>query len=114
MSRFEKPDPIHDVRLTRAEINEWEVHLNTVTGLLGFTFSIAALGTPLPQFWAFISLIFLVTFHISTSRNKMTKLRNLDAKKGRTEYENLVRDDIRKNLKIYKVPAFFSEPACYV
>ncbi|MDT4824026.1 hypothetical protein FQZ97_572670 [compost metagenome] len=102
-----KPDPVQDARIVSTEIKEWEIHLNTVTGMLGFTFGIAALGTPLPQLWAFISLVFLLVFHYSATRNKMTKLRMLDRKKDRTEYEDFLREHIRSNhIKIYKYPAF--------
>lgn len=103
------PDPVQDAVLVSAEIKEWEVYLNTVTGLLGFTFGIAALGTPLPQLWAFFSLIFLLIFHHSATRNKMTKLRMLDRKKDRTEYENFLRSRIRgDDIKLRKYPAFLS------
>ena len=106
MNQVEESQPTLDSHLPLTEIKEWENHLNTVTGLLAFTFGIAALGTPLPQFWAFFSFLFLVTFHISTTKNKMKKLRQLDNRKNRTAHENLLRKDIRKNLKVHRVPAF--------
>lgn len=87
MSNFEKPDPVNDARLVAREVKEWEQHLNEITGLMGFTFSLAALGTPTPQFWGIISLVFVFLFHRTSSRNKMTKLRDLEQKKNKTEYD---------------------------
>lgn len=103
----EKPvDPVQDYRTITAEVREWEIHLNKMTGMIAFTFSIASLGTPQPPLWAFISLIFLLIFHISTTKGKMLKLKSLDAKKERSDYENYLRSEIRKNIKVRNAPAF--------
>jgi hypothetical protein len=106
MSNFEKPDPVSDARLVAKEVKEWEQHLNEITGLMGFTFSLAALGTPAPQFWGVISLVFVFLFHLSSSKNKMTKLRNLEEKKNKTEYDAWVIREIRKTIKVSNTPVF--------
>ena len=106
MGNFEKPDPVNDARLVAKEVKEWEQHLNEITGLMGFTFSLASLGTPAPQFWGIISLVFVFLFHISSSRNKMTKLRDLEKKKNKTEYDSWVIREIRKTIKVSNTPVF--------
>jgi len=106
MRKFEKPDPVSDARLVAIEVKEWEQHLNEITGLMGFTFSLAALGTPAPQFWGIISLVFVFLFHHTSSRGKMTKLRNLEQKKNKTDYDEWVTREIRKTIKASNTPVF--------
>jgi hypothetical protein len=106
MSNFEKPDPVSDAQLVAREVKEWEQHLNEITGLMGFTFSLAALGTPTPQFWGIISLVFVFLFHHTSSRSKMTKLRNLEQKKNKTDYDKWVIREIRKTIKVLNTPVF--------
>jgi hypothetical protein len=106
MGNFEKPDPVGDARLVAREVKEWEQHLNEITGLMGFTFSLAALGTPAPQFWGVISLVFVFLFHHTSSRSKMTKLRNLEQKKNKTDYDEWVIREIRKTIKASNTPVF--------
>lgn len=106
MSRFEKPDPVNDARLVAKEVEEWERHLNEITGLMGFTFSLAALGTPVPQLWGCVSLVFVFLFHRTSSKNKLSKLHSLEAKEHKTEYDKWVIRDIRKTIKIANTPIF--------
>lgn len=106
MNDFEKPDPVGDARLVAREVKEWEQHLNEIAGLMGFTFSLAALGTPVPQFWGGVSLIFLFLFHYISSKSKMTKLRNLERKKDKTDYDEWVIREIRKTIKVLNTPVF--------
>lgn len=103
----EKPDPVKDARVVAVEVRDWERHLNEVTGFLGFTFAIAALGTPAPQFWGVVSLVFLFVFHFTLSRNKMSRLRELDRKKNKTEYEVWLIRQIRKTISPLRTPVFW-------
>jgi len=112
MSSIEKPDPVSDARLVAKEVKEWEQHLNEITGLMGFTFSLAALGTPAPQFWGVISFIFVFIFHLTSSRNKMTKLREIERKKEKTEYDRWVVREIRKTIKPSRTPVFLLGFTC--
>ncbi|WJN57551.1 hypothetical protein [Pseudomonas sp. SO81] len=114
MSKFEKPDPVSDAQLVAKEVKEWEQHLNEITGLMGFTFGLAALGTPAPQFWGLISLIFVFTFHFTSSRNKMTKLRQIEKKKEKTDYDIWVAREIRKTIKASRTPVFLIGFTCLV
>lgn len=112
MSNFERPDPVSDARLVAKEVKEWEQYLNEITGLMSFTFSLAALGTPAPQFWGVISLVFVFTFHMTSSKNKMTKLREVERKKEKTEYDKWVEQEIRKTIKPSRTPVFFLGVTC--
>lgn len=55
-----KPDPVEDYRNIQREVKEWERYLNDSVGYFAFTFAIASLGTSAPQFWAIVSLIFIL------------------------------------------------------
>ncbi|WP_423357441.1 hypothetical protein [Pseudomonas citronellolis] len=107
MSATEKPDPVKDAKVVAAEVRSWERYLNEVTGFVGFTLAIAALGTPAPQFWGVVSLVFLFAFHYTLARNEMSRLRELDRKKNKTEYEIWLARQIRKTISPLRTPVFW-------
>ncbi|WP_314409642.1 hypothetical protein [Pseudomonas kuykendallii] len=106
MTERKSPDPVEDYRQVQREVREWETYLNDNVGFFSFTFAIASLGTPQPQFWAFVSMVFLITMHRVKKKGKISLLVRLEKIKVKTEYEKHLEKEIRKSIKISRAAPF--------
>lgn len=99
-----KPDPVEDYRNIQREVKEWERYLNDSVGYFAFTFAIASLGTSAPQFWAMISLLFIVAGHQVNKKGKMATLEKIVAlrKQSGDEYYAFVEKDARKTISVVR------------
>lgn len=108
MKREEKPNPVEDYRNIQLEVREWEKYLNDNIGYFAFTFAIASLGTNQPQFWAFISIIFLTTVHQTKKKGKMGILERIEKKNKnqKTDYDIFIEREIRKSISVLRALPF--------
>lgn len=108
MSSEIKPDPVGDYRNIQREVKEWEKYLNDSVGYFAFTFAIASLGTNFPQFWATVSLAFIITGHLINKQGKLKTLENIITlrKTQDNEYYALVEKDVRKTISIKRALPF--------
>ncbi|MEK0361602.1 hypothetical protein [Pseudomonas sp. CBC3] len=100
------PNPIEDYRQIQREVREWEKYLNDHIGFFAFTFAIASLGTPQPQFWAFVSMIFLMVMHQMKKKDKMSLLRRLEKIKVKSDYEIFIEKEARKSISVTRSMPF--------
>ena len=77
MTGQQQPDPVEDYRNIQREVKEWEKYLNDSVGYFAFTFAIASLGTNAPQFWAMVSMFFIITGHSVNKKGKMATLERI-------------------------------------
>ncbi|MCY1548438.1 hypothetical protein D9M68_845490 [compost metagenome] len=106
MSSHEKPGPVSDSSLVTKELNEWERHLNEIVGIMCFTLAMASVGTPTPQLWSMLSIVFVLLFQRGASKGKMELLTQLRNKKNRTNYEEFLLNEITSSLKPIKFMVF--------
>lgn len=66
-----KQEIIDDKVLSEIESDylKWQEYLNIGFGIVGFSLAISCLGTKDPQFWAIVSLAFMVIFLIYGKKN---------------------------------------------
>lgn len=103
-----KPDPVEDYRNIQREIKEWEKYLNDSVGYFAFTFAIASLGTSAPQFWAVVSLVFILAGHQVNKKGKMATLERIVdlRKKSGDKYYVFVEKDARKKISVIRALPF--------
>lgn len=106
MENKSAPNPVEDYRRIQKEVREWENFLNDNFGYFAFTFAIASLGTNQPQFWALVSLIFIVISHQMKKSQMSSLLRTLEKKREKTPYDNFIIKEYRKTISFKRSSPF--------
>ncbi|GAB6386487.1 hypothetical protein [Stutzerimonas marianensis] len=108
MNNSQKLDPIEDYRNIQREVREREKYLNSNIGYFGFTFAIASLGTSVPQFWALLSMLFIVVGHVIEKKEKISTLRRVSAlkKSEQGSYYAFLEEEIRKSISVKRSAPF--------